>query len=125
MPAPERAASHVAKAINDSIASPWAVWIAAASAALLFLFGDRIGIARPEVNLHLLVALVTFLMVFVIEHTQSREIAALHTKLDTLVAEHGDPTTVGVEERSQQEINAARDRRRSEDGPRRVRSAGD
>lgn len=125
MAAPERSASHVVKAINDAIASPWAVWIAAATAALLFVFGERIGLARPELDLHFAVAIVTFLMVFVIEHTQSRELAALHTKLDTLVAEHGDPTTVGVEERSQQEIQAARDRRRSGDGAGAVRPVRD
>ena len=52
-------------------------------------------------------------MVFVIEHTQSREMAAIHTKLDTIIrALDADTSTVGIEELSQKEIQDIRDRRR-------------
>ena len=68
---------------------------------------------RQRVDLHFLVDAATFLMVFVIEHTQSREVAALHTKLDAIIrALDADTSTVGIEELSQKEIQEIRDRRR-------------
>ena len=105
--------SHVAKAINSAIASSWAIFIAASVALALFFYGDRIGLDRQRVDLHFLVDAGTFLMVFVIEHTQSREVAALHTKLDAIIrALDADTSTVGIEELSKRQIHEIRDRRR-------------
>jgi low affinity Fe/Cu permease len=109
----EELSSHVAKAVNAAIASSWAVFIAATVALFLFFFGDTIGLDRQRVDLHFLVDAATFLMVFVIEHTQSREVAALHTKLDAIIrALDADTSTVGIEELSKKEIQEIRDRRR-------------
>jgi low affinity Fe/Cu permease len=109
----EQITSHVAKAVNTAISSPWAILVAATVALSLFFFGDRIGLDRQRVDLHFLVDAATFLMVFVIEHTQSREMAALHTKLDAIIrALDADTSTVGIEELSQKEIHEIRDRRR-------------
>jgi len=105
--------SHVAKAINTAISSSWAIFVAATVALFLFFYGDSIGLDRQRVDLHFLVDAATFLMVFVIEHTQSREMAALHTKLDAIIrALDADTSTVGIEELSQKEIQDIRDRRR-------------
>jgi low affinity Fe/Cu permease len=105
--------SHVAKAINTAISSSWAIFVAASVALALFFYGDRIGLDRQRVDLHFLVDAATFLMVFVIEHTQSREVAALHTKLDAVIrALDADTSTVGIEELSQKEIQEIRERRR-------------
>ena len=108
-----RGTSHAAKRVTDAIASGWAVFVAACVAFALFLFGDRIGLERQRVDLHFLVDAATFLMVFVIEHTQSREIAALHTKLDAVVRALDADSTVGVEELSKPEIERIRERRRA------------
>jgi low affinity Fe/Cu permease len=109
----EELTSHIAKAVNTAIASSWAIFVAASVALFLFFFGDLIGLDRQRVDLHFLVDAATFLMVFVIEHTQSREVAALHTKLDAVIrALDADASTVGIEELSQKEIQEIRDRRR-------------
>src|SRR5919204_4937586 len=109
-----RSGSHLAKALTDAIASPWAVWVALAGAFGLVFFGDRVGLAPTRWDAALLIAMATFLMVFVIEHTESREDAAIHTKLDAIIRALGAETsTVGVEELSQDEINEIRERRRA------------
>jgi low affinity Fe/Cu permease len=109
----EQITSQISKAVNSAISSPWAIFVAATVALLLFFFGDAIGLDRQRIDLHFLVDAATFLMVFVIEHTQSREMAALHTKLDAIIrALDADTSTVGIEELSQKEIQDIRDRRR-------------
>jgi len=109
-----RTASHLAKALTDVIASPWAVWIATVAAILLIFFGERVGLERTPPNAHLVISLVTFLMVFVIEHTEAREDAAIHTKLDAIIRARGAETSmVGVEELSEDEIDEIRERRRA------------
>jgi low affinity Fe/Cu permease len=109
----EEITSQIAKAVNTAISSSWAIFVAATVALFLFFFGDTVGLDRQRVDLHFLVDAATFLMVFVIEHTQSREVAALHTKLDAVIrALDADTTTVGIEELSQKEIQEIRDRRR-------------
>ncbi len=119
----EQITSHIAKVVNIAISSSWAVFVAATVALFLFFFGDSIGLDRQRVDLHFLVDAATFLMVFVIEHTQSRETAALHTKLDAIIrALDADTSTVGIEELSQKEIQAIRDRRRERTPGARVRS---
>ena len=111
----EQITSHIAKAVNTAISSSWAVFVAAIVALLLSFFGDRIGLDRQRVDLHFLVDAATFLMVFVIEHTQSRETAALHTTLDAIIRALGaDTSTVGIEKLSQKEIQDIRDRRREQ-----------
>ena len=119
----EEITSHIAKAVNTAISSSWAIFVAATVALSLFFFGDIIGLDRQRVDLHFLVDAATFLMVFVIEHTQSREVAALHTKLDAIIrALDADTSTVGIEELSQKEIQEIRDRRRERTPGARARS---
>ena len=109
----EQITSHISRAVNTAISSPWAIFVAATVALFLFFFGDQVGLDRQRVDLHFLVDAATFLMVFVIEHTQSREMAALHTKLDAIIrALDADTSTVGIEELSQKEIHDIRDRHR-------------
>jgi low affinity Fe/Cu permease len=119
----EEITSQIAKAVNTAISSSWAIFVAATVALFLFFFGDTVGVDRQRVDLHFLVDAATFLMVFVIEHTQSREVAALHTKLDAVIrALDADTTTVGIEELSQKEIQEIRDSRRQRTPGARARS---
>lgn len=107
-------ASHASKAVNTAISSSWAIFVAATVALALYFYGDRIGLDQQRLDLHFLVDAATFLMVFVIEHTQSREVAALHTKLDAIIRElDADTSTVGIEELSKSQIHEMRDRRRA------------
>ena len=119
----EQLTSHIAKTVNTAISSSWAIFVAASVALFLFFYGDLIGLDRQRVDLHFLVDAATFLMVFVIEHTQSREVAALHTKLDAVIrALDADTSTVGIEELSQKEIQEIRERRRRRTPGARARS---
>ncbi len=119
----EQITSYIAKGVNTAISSSWAIFVAATVALFLFFFGDAIGLDRQRVDLHFLVDAATFLMVFVIEHSQSREVAALHTKLDAIIrALDADTSTVGIEELSQKEIQDIRDRRRERTPGARARS---
>jgi low affinity Fe/Cu permease len=55
--------------------------------------------------------IVTFLMVFLIQNTQNRESEALHAKLDELIRaiEKAENRYIGLERRSEDEIEALRD----------------
>lgn len=53
--------------------------------------------------------IVTFLMVFLLQHTQNRDTKALHAKLDSLLdATPADSKLKGIESRTEGEIEAAR-----------------
>jgi low affinity Fe/Cu permease len=64
-----------------------------------------------ETDLYVLTGSVTFVMVFVIQHTQSRQITALQRKLDELVrATNGaDGGLIAVEEAPDEELQALAD----------------
>lgn len=70
-----------------------------------------------QVGLYSATALTTFVMVFVIQHTQSRQVAALQRKLDELIrsSRQADNALIAVEhapdEELQQLADASRDRR--------------
>ena len=78
----------------------------AASTAVWLLTGPVFGfsdtwqlIANTSTNV------ITFLMVFVIQNSQNRDTAAVQAKLDELIrATEGHEALVGVEERTQEEI---------------------
>jgi low affinity Fe/Cu permease len=62
-------------------------------------------------GLYVLTGSVTFVMVFVIQHTQSRQITALQRKLDELVRTTGDAdqNLIAVEEAPDEELQALAD----------------
>jgi len=70
-----------------------------------------------QVVLYSTTAIVTFVMVFVIQHTQSKQIAALQRKLDELIrsSHRADNSLISVEERPVDELqnlaSTYRDRR--------------
>ena len=61
-----------------------------------------------ETTLYVVTGSVTFVMVFVIQHTQQRQTAATQRKLDELLrsSEHADSTFIAVEEASEGDLEA-------------------
>jgi low affinity Fe/Cu permease len=57
-------------------------------------------------------SIITFLMVFLIQNSQNRDTAAIQAKLDEIIrATEGHPALVGIEERTQDEIERVKDER--------------
>lgn len=68
-------------------------------------------------------SVVTFLMVFLIQNTQNRDAIALQTKLDELIRHSKAPNHfIGIEDLTEEELEAIRARRRAPAGSPRVRS---
>jgi low affinity Fe/Cu permease len=99
--------------------------LAAASLALLWLV---VGLASGfpswwQVSLYSTTAIVTFVMVFVIQHTQSKQIVALQHKLDELIRSsyRADNSLIKVEEAPETELqqlgDAYRDQRQKATAP--------
>jgi low affinity Fe/Cu permease len=61
-----------------------------------------------QATLYVVTGSVTFVMVFVIQHTQQRHTAATQRKLDELLrsSEHADSTLIAVEEASEDDLEA-------------------
>src|SRR3954454_21863845 len=84
--------------------------------ALLVLAWVTVGLIAhfPQwwsTGLYVLTGSVTFVMVFVIQHTQTRQITALQRKLDELVraTQDADPKLIAVEEAPDEELQALAD----------------
>jgi low affinity Fe/Cu permease len=92
--------------------------IAAVAAACWIVVGAITGFPTWwQICLYSATATVTFVMVFVIQHTQSKQIAALQRKLDELIrsSHRADNSLISVEEapepRLQQLADVYRDQR--------------
>lgn len=98
------------------LASPWALITAAAAIVVYFVAGPRLGLAEQRVDLGFLLTLVTFVMVFILEHNGARERDAIQVKLDELIRAVGDadPAKIGLEELHPDEIEAVREAGRQE-----------
>jgi len=105
------------------LASPLALIAAAAGIAAYFLLGPWVGLSEQRVDLGFLLTLVTFVMVFILEHNGARERDAIQVKLDELLRAVGDadPAKIGLEELHPDEIEAVRETGRQEG--RRVRES--
>jgi low affinity Fe/Cu permease len=94
-----RTGEVVANAVSGLIAGLWAVaWL---------IVGVFTGFPSWwQVVLYSSTATVTFVMVFVIQHTQSKQIAALQRKLDELIrsSQHADNTLISVEQAPEAEL---------------------
>ena len=91
--------SHFSTWVAKWTGSHWALFIAGVSVVMSLTF---LGI---EVT-NLAIAIVTLLMVFVLQNTQNRDSAALHLKLDEIVRVDPDARDEiqGVESSSEDEI---------------------
>ncbi len=119
-----RRLARIIRLLNETLASPWALVAVTATIIGYFVAGPRLGLPEQRVDLGFLLTLVTFMLVFILEHNGSRERAALQVKLDELLRAVGDADSskIGVEELHPDQIDAVRETGREEG--RRIRSPG-
>ena len=76
---------------------------------LLYLPPLGLDEARRE-GMVLIIAIVTLLLVFLIEHNADRDVTALHVKLDEILSalRHADNAKIGVEDLARDELHEIR-----------------
>jgi low affinity Fe/Cu permease len=87
--------------LGDAVANALAGLIAAVAAGCWLVVGAVTGFPTWwQIALYSATATVTFVMVFVIQHTQSKQIAALQRKLDELIrsSHRADNSLISVEQ---------------------------
>jgi low affinity Fe/Cu permease len=104
-------ASRLLHRVGELVADAGAGVVAAVLALGWAVVGAVTGFpAWWETVLYSVTASVTFVMVFVIQHTQSRQITAVQRKLDELLrATPGDNRLIAVEEAPDEELQALAD----------------
>ncbi|MEA2670185.1 MAG: hypothetical protein QOG45_405 [Chloroflexota bacterium] len=99
--------SRLIDAVTDLLGHPAAVAAAIALVVGWLAFGPIIGFTDTyQLVINTATTIITFVMVFAIQHTTNRETRAINLKLDELLEViHGtDRRLVGVEERSEEAI---------------------
>ncbi|HEY2704725.1 MAG TPA: low affinity iron permease family protein [Candidatus Dormibacteraeota bacterium] len=112
--------SRLIDAVTDILGHPAAVATAVALVVAWLAFGPLIGFTDTyQLIINTATSVITFVMVFAIQHTTNRETRAINLKLDELirVVEGADPRLVGVEERSEEAIKALQQDERAESPP--------
>lgn len=97
------------------VAGTWQAFIAAFAGIVVWCLGGfRYGWASDSYQLviNTITSVITFLMVFLIQHAQNKETAALHAKLDGVIRalDGANNALIASERRSIDEINALRER---------------
>lgn len=107
-----RSKGELARRLNEAVTSPWAgpVTLLLTLVALLYLPPLGLNADRRE-DVILLIAIVTLLLVFLIEHNADRDVTALHVKLDEILSalREADRTKIGVEELPTDQLREIRD----------------
>jgi low affinity Fe/Cu permease len=106
-----RGFDHLAQIVTDSTGSPVATSLALLSVVIWALTGPLFGFSETwQLVINTATTILTFLMVFVIQAAQNRNTAALHLKLDSLIAatEKADNRLAGIELRSSEEAEKMR-----------------
>jgi low affinity Fe/Cu permease len=104
-------ASRLLHRVGEVVADAGAGIVAALAALAWVVVGAVTGFPTWWATLlYSVTACVTFVMVFVIQHTQTRQIIAVQRKLDELLrATPGDNSLIAVEEASDEELQALAD----------------
>jgi low affinity Fe/Cu permease len=110
--------SRLLHRLGETVADAFAGLIAAMAAAAWLTVGAVTEFPSWwQVSLYSATATITFVMVFVIQHTQSKQIAAVQRKLDELIrsSHRADNSLISVEQAPEDELqllaDAYRDRR--------------
>jgi low affinity Fe/Cu permease len=106
-----RSLDSTANAIARAVGSPAATVAAIAAVLVLAIAGPLFHFSQPwQLIVNTFLTLVTFLMVFLIQHTQNGDTAALHIKLDELlrVIEKADNALLDLEHANHEDIESLR-----------------
>ena len=106
-PGQQPLAPRVIDAVTEALGHPTAVALAAGVVVAWLAFGPLIGFTDSyQLLINTGTTIVTFVMVFAIQHTTNRETRAINLKLDELLeVVHGaNQTLVGVETKSEATI---------------------
>ena len=111
-----RGLARIVRVLQVILASPWALVVATITVVAYFAVGQRVGLPEQRTDLGFALTLVTFVMVFILEHNGARERDAIQVKLDELLRAVGgaDPAKIGVEELHPDQIEAVRETGRQE-----------
>ena len=104
--------------VSDLIGSQGAVLIAGLAVMMALVSGQVTGFSnRWEQNVVVASALITLLIVVVIQNTQNKESKALHIKLDEIVRvmEHAEDDVRSTERASKKELKEVQERAESKD----------
>ena len=116
MKAPEESdlVARVARGSHRVIASPYAPIITLLLIVIALLALPPLGLDGDRVrDVELFIATGTLLLVFLLEHNEERDIAAIHVKLDQLLMALGEgEEKIGVEELPMAKIERVRERER-------------
>jgi len=103
----------VAKRTSRAAGTPWVFCLALAVVAAWALSGPVFGFNDTwQLAINTGTTIVTFLMVFLIQHTQNADTAAIHLKLDELIraTREADNILLDMEEMDERELEAIRKR---------------
>ena len=92
---------------SECLGSPWAVTVAAAAILAWGLLGHAFKYSDHwQLAIDTMTSVVTFLMVFLIQYSQNRDVKAIQLKLDELIRAHEGARThlVQLEGRSDEEL---------------------
>jgi low affinity Fe/Cu permease len=98
------------------VASPYAPLVTLLLIGIGLYALPPLGVAPERLNdVHLIIAVLTLLMVFLLEHNERRDTTAMHVKLDEIVKALGvGRGTIGVEELPARQIEELRERERDD-----------
>jgi low affinity Fe/Cu permease len=103
---------HFAKAVNTFVSSPAATFAAFAVVVIWALSGPYYHFSDAwQLVINTGTTIVTFLMVFVLNNAQSRDTAAMNSKLDALILalEQADNRLIGLENKTDEDVQEARE----------------
>lgn len=98
---------HFARRTSDRVGSPWAFLIACALIFLWALTGPFFGFSDTwQIVINTVTTIITFLMVFLIQHAQNHDARAMQLKLDELLRaiEAARTGLVDLEEQSEEDL---------------------
>lgn len=99
----------LARTVSNAMGSPWAFAVAVAVIVVWALTGPLFGFGDTwQLVINTGTTIITFLMVFLIQHTQNHNDKAMHAKLDELVrAGKSRNRFISLEDASEEELSEA------------------